>query len=128
MSYAARTGQIMKSDETVINEADIIEAKISGWIEKASGDNAVITATKAAVVSKSHYISAILAGYTKEATGLLTIKDGTTIKAEYPVYNSDIIVLPVPIKCTAGNAVSVTLTASGASGNIGKLNLVGFTF
>jgi len=127
LSYAARNGEILKNDSSVINEADIMDAGISGWAVKDSKDNTIATATKSGEEGKTHHISAVLAGYTDPASGLLTVKDGDTVKIEYPVHDADVIILPVPVKCTEGNAVSASLSASGTGGVVGKINLIGFT-
>jgi hypothetical protein len=98
-----------------------------GWVEKASADNALAVASKAAVSGKSHYIGAIFASYSGSKVGLLQIKDGATVIAEYYVNNAGVIPLDVPIKVTEGNAVSAELAASGTAAVLGKVNLVGFT-
>lgn len=100
---------------------------VNGWVATGSADNALATASKAAETGKSHYITAVFAGYSAAKTGLLQIKDGTTVIAEFYIENAEVIPLPTPIKATAGNAVSVELAASGAAGNIGKANIVGYT-
>jgi hypothetical protein len=104
-----------------------VEIISEGWVSTASADNALATATKAAETGKSHYITTIFASYSGAKTGLLQIKDGAAVIAEYYIVNADVISLPTPIKATAGNAVSVELAASGTAGTLGKVNLVGYT-
>lgn len=98
-----------------------------GWAVSASADNALATATKAAVAGKSHRITAIFASYSGSKTGLLQIKDGAAVIFEQYIVNADVISLPAPLKITAGNAVSAELAASGTAGILGKVNLAGFT-
>lgn len=98
-----------------------------GWVAKDSKDNALATATKAAVSGSSHYITNIVADFSATATKTLQIKDGTTVIAEFSVVDSAVINLGAAIKITKGNAVSAELAASGAGGTVGKVNLIGFT-
>lgn len=93
----------------------------------ASADNAASTATKAAVSGKINYITSVTASFSLTKSGLLQIKDGSTVVFEVEVYDSATIQFPTPIAGTSGNAVSATLAASGTSGTLGKVNLVGFT-
>ena len=100
---------------------------LDNWTVKHSADNATATATKAASAGATHFITSVSAGFSTAATKLLQIKDGATVIVEYPVVNADVIALPAPIKATTGNAVSAVLAASGGAGNVGYVNLFGFT-
>lgn len=100
---------------------------LNSWVVKASADNAAATATKAAVTGKTYYLAGVAAGFSSAATKLLQIKDGATVIAEYPIVNSDILNLISPVAITSGAALSAVLAASGGSGNIGYVNLFGFT-
>jgi len=93
----------------------------------ASADNALAVASVPGVAGKSHYITSVAASYCSAKTGLLQIKDGTTVIFEQFIVNADNIIFPVPLKGTPGNAVSAELAASGTAGVLGKVNLVGFT-
>jgi hypothetical protein len=95
------------------------------WAEKASADNALAIASKAAEVDKTHIITGAHASYSGSVTGLLQIKDGVTVIFEQYVVNSEVI--PLNIETTSGNAVSAELAASGTLGVIGKVNLTGYT-
>jgi hypothetical protein len=99
----------------------------NGWVASASADNALATATKAGEAGKSHYVTTITASFSAAATALLQVKDGAAVIAEHYVKDGAVIALPTPIKITAGNAVSAELAASGTTGTIGKVTLVGFT-
>lgn len=99
----------------------------NGWVARDSKDNALATATKAAVAGSSHYITNIFASYSATATGLLQLKDESTVIAEFSVVDSAVVNLGAPIKITKGNAVSAELAASGSGGTVSKVNLVGFT-
>lgn len=100
---------------------------IGVWVEKANADNAVATATRAAQAGRKHYIEAITGSYGLSKSGILTIKDGDTVIYEFIVYDTEHIEFPRPIPITRGNAVHVELTASGAGGTIGYVNMVGVT-
>lgn len=98
---------------------------ISTWIVTATGDNAIATATKAAEAGKSHYVVAISATYNDSTiNNLVALKDGANTVGNFHVGN---IVFSKPLKLTAGNAVSVSLPASGTLGKVGAVTIVGFT-
>jgi hypothetical protein len=96
-----------------------------GWVETASADNAVATASRAGETGKTFIITGVSASYSASTTGLLQIKDGINVIFERYVYDSDGI--PLNVKATEGNTVSAELSASGAAGVIGKVNLTGYT-
>lgn len=100
---------------------------LSGWVARATGDNVDAVATQNGVAGKNHYVASVSAGFTAAATKNLQIKDGTTVIFEVPVTNTATFHFPVPLKITAGNAVSAVLAASGTAGNVGYVNMVGFT-
>ena len=100
---------------------------LNSWVVKASGDNAAATATKAASPGRVYYVTAVAAGFSAAVTKILQIKDGATVIAEFPIVNGDIISLSSPLAITPGNAVSAVLAASGTGGNVGYVNLFGFT-
>lgn len=100
---------------------------IPSWTVTGSADNAVATATRAAVSGKKHYITGVTASFSGTATKLLQVKDGTTVIWEDYVVNGYQMKFPQPIEATSGNAVSAELAASGTAGIIGKVNLTGFT-
>lgn len=101
----------------------------SGWIEKASADNALATATHAAASGKRHYLTGVWAAYSTAPAGekLLQLKDGTTVIFESYVKAAEQIPFPNPIEIARGNAVSAELAASGTAGVLGKVNITGFT-
>lgn len=100
----------------------------NGWIEYDRKDNALGTATKAAVSGKTHVIYSINAGYTNAATvGLLTLKDGVTTILEIDFIGSDTFVFPDGIAISSGAATSCTLSASGTGGVLGSISIHGNT-
>lgn len=105
--------------------ATLLNRLKKGWVESDSQDNALATATKAAETSKTHVITGVYASYSAAVTGLLQIKDDTTVIFEQYVVNATEI--PLNITATQGNAVSAELAASGTLGQIGKVNLTGYT-
>lgn len=100
---------------------------LNNWVVKANADNAAATATKAASIGQTYYVTGVAAGFSAAATKLLQILDGATVIFECPVVNAGVITFPSPLKATQGNAVSAVLAASGTSGNVGYVNLTGFT-
>lgn len=103
--------------------------KHTAWVVSASQDNALASATKAADdVGRSHYITGVYASYSAAKTGLLQVKVGSTVVFEHYVVNSEAINFEIPIQCAPGQAVSAELAASGTAGQIGKVNLTGFTY
>lgn len=107
--------------------ADIKSKNISTWVVTATADNNIATATKAAETGKSHYVTSISGSFSAAAIQLMQLKDGTTTIGNYHVHNQRDIVFAKPIKITAGNAVSLTLAASGSAGVVGAVTLAGFT-
>lgn len=106
-------------------EAIIYNQIAKRWVAKDSQDNSAATATKAAESEKTHIITGVFASFSNAVTKLLQIKDGDTVIAEHYIVDSGYI--PLNIKATAGNAVSAVLAASGTAGQLGKVNLTGFT-
>ena len=100
---------------------------LGSWAARDSKDNALATASQAGEADKKHYITGVAAGYSAAKVGLLQIKDGATVIFEHYVNTAFDLSFPAPLKGTSGNAVSAELAASGAAGNIGKVNLIGFT-
>jgi len=98
------------------------------WTGDAQADNALATATKAAQVDKTHYLCAVIAGYSNANAGkLVTVKDGATIVLRARIHNSLELVFANPLRITRGNAVSAELDASGTAGQNGNVAILGFT-
>lgn len=99
-----------------------------GWIARASADNALATASKAADGTRQHIVYGVTASFsTAAANKLLTIKDGTTIVFQAYVTNALSIVFERGIAMTPGGACSAELAASGTGGQSGDVNLHGVT-
>ena len=105
------------------------------WTEKSPNggtDNALATATRAAVAGQRQCITYVVAGYTGDAAAgkVLTIYDGATVKLEVPFLTNPVIVaLPGGsplLRGTKAGAVSATLEASGTAGVKGYVNIGGF--
>jgi hypothetical protein len=100
----------------------------SGFIAYDTKDNATATATQAASTGHTHYVTAILAGFSDGTTKKnLTITFGTTAQFIMPVVGSLVVPLPTPMPVTAGALVSAALAASGTGGVTGYVALLGFT-
>ena len=97
----------------------------TGWVEKATQDNAEATATKAADTNRQHVIFSVDASFSATKTKLLQVKDGSTIKWEGYVYDSREVKFPKAIAMSKNSAVTAVLAASGTGGTIGKVNLHG---
>lgn len=97
------------------------------WIQADNSDNAAAVATAAASGSNRHFITSVSGGYdTSGVSGTLTLTDGT-ITAVWPVHDAFAIVFPSPVEMTPGDAVTLTLTASGTGGQLGYVALTGYT-
>lgn len=98
------------------------------WYAKDSQDNALATATKAAVANQKHVITHVSASFSAAATKLLQIKHGTTVVWEGYVVNSLVVDLTSAFPAAGTNtAVSAELAASGTASVLGKVNLAGYT-
>ncbi|MHA1754690.1 MAG: hypothetical protein ACTSYR_04150 [Candidatus Odinarchaeia archaeon] len=116
---------VLDTVESISNYQD--NYGVSTWSVTATADNDVATATKTAEEGKSHYITSISGSFSAAAIQLMELKDDTDTIGNYHVHNQRDIVFAKPVKITAGNAVSLTLAASGSGGVIGAVTLVGFT-
>lgn len=99
----------------------------STWSITATSDNAIATATKAAEAGKSHYITSIAGSYSAANIGLITVSDGAAVVGNYHTHNQRDVVLSRPFRAVSGNAVSVSLAASGTVGVIGAVTITGYT-
>lgn len=104
------------------------------WCLTATADNAAATVTKAGQAGQnafgegiSHYVTGIAGSFSAAAIKLLTLKDGATVIGNWYVHNAFALTFPKPIKITAGNAVELSLAASGTAGTIGAVVLMGYT-
>lgn len=103
--------------------------KHTAWVVTDSKDNALAAAVKAAdSAGRSHHITGVYASYSAAKTGLLQVKVGSTVVFEHYVVNSEAINFEIPIQCAPGQAVIAELAASGTAGQLGKVNLTGYTY
>ncbi len=100
------------------------------WSEAASADDAIATATHAAVTGNQYRVTHFQASFSIDPSApvLLQIKDGSTVVWEGYVALSEGIDIALAIPGTPGNLMSATLAASGTGGTIGKVNLQGTEF
>lgn len=100
------------------------------WSETASADDAIATATHAAVTGKQYRITHLQASFsdTPANSALLQIKDGAAVRWEGYVALAEVVDLTLVIPGTPGNLMSATLAASGTPGTIGKVNIQGKEF
>lgn len=97
-------------------------------LAKDSQDNAIATATAAAGTNQSRYfITGVDASYSVASTsGLLQLKDGTTVVHEQYVHGALELSFPSAIIGSKNTAFSAVLAASGTATQLGKVNLRGF--
>lgn len=107
----------------------MIATPLSSWVESTTADNAVATATRAAPSGGiSHYITSVSGSFSATVSGAtLTLKQGTTEVARWNVYDSFSLSFSSPIKLDPGDAANLELAASGTLGNIGAVNMTGYT-
>jgi hypothetical protein len=100
------------------------------WSETDSKDDAVATATHAAVTGKQYRATHVQASFSAAPSSpvLLQIKDGTTVVWEGYVALAEGIDVSLAIPGTLGNLMSATLAASGTGGRVGKVNIQGTEF
>lgn len=97
------------------------------WIATANADNATATGTKAAPpAGQSHHITSISGGYSSTVSGkTLILKEGSTEKGRWYVYDSFALVFPSPIEING--VANLELAASGTGGTTGAATLTGYT-
>lgn len=101
--------------------------EVAIWTVSASADNALATASKAAEAAKRHYITAVGGSFSNAVTRLLQIKKGTDVIWEQYVVNSFSHEFARPIQGDVNELVSAELAASGTAGQLGKVNITGYT-
>ena len=117
------TVQAIKTDGTGIKSFQ----DASTWSITVTADNVAATATKAAEVGKSHYITSVSASYSAAAIGLLTTKDGVATIGNYHAHNQRDVTPTRPLKITEGASFEAALAASGSVGVIGAVTATGYT-
>lgn len=97
-------------------------------LAKDSQDNATSTATATEGTNQTrYYITGVNASYSVAGTsGLLQLKDDTTVIWEQYIHGSADIHFPSAILGSKEKSVSAVLAASGTLGEIGKVNLIGY--
>lgn len=109
---------------TIVNEHEV-----STWNEQANATNATATATHAAAVGFTHYLTAVLLSFstaTPSAPVAATIADGAGTIATFYVVQTTLLTFPRPLKMTSGNAVAVALPTGGV-GVVGRVFIAGYT-
>lgn len=104
-----------------------IHTPTSPWSVTDLQTEAIATATKAAEVGKSHYVTLAISCMESGAPQRVQLKDGTTVLASWhagPV-SPPTIFIP-PLKITQGALVSLNIAAGAASVD-GMVTLFGFT-
>lgn len=99
------------------------------WLEKDSKDNALATATHAAVAGKTHFIKRVIASFSvvPSAPKLVQVKKGTTVLCEMYLGAATQEWDLEGISGDYNGAISVEMAASGTAGTIGKLILIGYS-
>lgn len=101
----------------------------AGWVESATADNAVATATRAAApAGERHRITGVTASFGAAAAGkLLEILDGSTVIWSGFVHDQLSVSFAAPLAGADGGPVSARLAASGGLGVVGAVTLTGYT-
>lgn len=97
------------------------------WVATDNDDNATSTATKAVPpAGQTHFITSIAGGYSATVSGnTLILKEGSTEKGRWYVYDSFALVFPSPIEING--VANLELAASGTGGTTGAATLTGYT-
>lgn len=107
-----------------------VRIKPAEWEEVANADNGAATATKAADASYRHYITGVEFSFAPggpAAAVLATLVAGGKTR-RYGVGAAGLsIQFTHPVECTANEAAVASLAASGTAGQIGNVNLRGFS-
>lgn len=99
----------------------------ASWIETDNQTNALATATRAAIVDQSHFITGVSGSFSAAAAGItLILKEGSTEKARWHVTNQFSEDFGSPIQLDPNNAANLELAAGGATID-GSVNLKGYT-
>ncbi len=99
--------------------------------QSAAADNAVATATVAAIAGMTHYILGVSADFDIAVSAIVTITilQGSTalVVYEWDFTNGAFhFAFPTTMKGVVGGAVSATLAASGTGGTSGRITLYTF--
>jgi len=108
---------------------NVITTKASDWTDTDSQVNSVSTATRAAPSEGlKHYITHVAGGYSSTVSGAtLILKEGTTEKMRWRVFDSLAISFDSPIQLSPGTVANLVLEASGGAGNSGDVSMSGYT-
>lgn len=98
---------------------------MAGWVETATGTNAIATASRASAAVHRPVIYGVSASFSAAATQLLQIKNGATVVWEGYIYTSRDVTFPAGIALPAGSTITAVLAASGSAGIVGKVSLHG---
>ena len=96
------------------------------WLTEAEATAALATASAAAVVGKSHRITAVRVSYGAAQIGTVTIKQGAVVLLKQNVHTEKDIVFANPLVIAPNAAVSVELSA-GAATVVGNVTMEGST-
>lgn len=102
--------------------------KPSDQLDTTTADNATATATIAApsAGSSGNYVTSVSGGFDSTVSGnTLILKEGTTEKLRWIVYDEKTVVFPNPIQING--AANLELEASGTGGVSGTATITGYT-
>jgi len=98
------------------------------WTETDVADNAAATATRTGVAGKAHYITHLSGSFEVANVGKrMDLKDGAAVIMTWFVQGDVDIDFTRAIEITPGNDAVLVLAASGGAGDLGSVNLAGFT-
>lgn len=106
----------------------MLRDKPAEWSATATADNAAATVTRAAeAAGRVHYVTGISGSFSASGEKLMTLKSGTVVRGNYHVHNQRDVLFDPPLKMGTGEAVELSLAASGTAGTVGAVTLTGFT-
>ena len=100
------------------------------WTETATADNSAATATKTGVSGVAQYITHISASFEVATTSVgkrLDLKDGGSIIMSWWVKDDVGYDFDPPLEITVAADAVLTMAASGNAGDLGAVNMAGFT-
>ena len=101
---------------------------VAEWNATAIVDNGVAVANRAAPPAGGrHYVTGISGSFNAALIRLMRLLIGGVVAQNFHVHNQRDVEFDTPIECPVDAAVSVDLAASGTAGQVGTVNLRGFT-
>lgn len=101
---------------------------VSEWNATAAVDNGVAVVNRAAPPTGGrHYITGISGSFNAALIRLMRLLIGGAVAQNFHVHNQRDVEFDMPIECPVDAPVALDLAASGTLGQVGAVNLRGFT-